>query len=379
MGKTMKVALELQPCCGNRSGIGQYTYELAKRMHDQSGMEFCGNLFNFLSRNDNREALMGIEMPIQTSTIFPYGIYRRIWNAIPISYNSLFQTKSDLNIFFNYIVPPKIEGKVITTIHDMTYLRYPETMDYRNLKRLKNGIQRSIKRSSHLLTVSEFSKQEIVDLLNVPANKVSVVPCAPSLTADAMPFAQIKQKYEITHPYILYIGTIEPRKNLIRLLNAFEKLKGRDNFFYQLILAGGKGWGNEQIYQIVDNKFHDSEIIFTGYVTDAEKNALYKNAELFVFPSLYEGFGIPPLEAMTLGCPVVSSNAASLPEVVGDAAELVDPMEVDSIAEGMWKVLSDDLYRAELVQKGYRQAKKFNWDDSAKKLMQICREVLEET
>lgn len=375
----MKVALELQPCCGNRSGIGQYTYEIAKRVHDQDNLEFCGNLFNFLSRNDNAEALSGIHMPIQISTLFPYGIYRRIWNVFPMSYDSLFQSKADVNVFFNYIVPPRIEGKVITTIHDMTYLRFPETMERRNLKRLKNGIQHSVKRSNRILTDSEFSKREIVELLSVPEHKVSVVSCAPSLTSDVAPFADLKQKYKITHPYVLYVGTIEPRKNLSRLVNAFAQLKERENLPHQLVLAGGKGWENEDIYQTVDKMFHNGEVIFTGYVTNAEKNALYQNAELFVFPSLYEGFGIPPLEAMTFGCPVVSSNAASLPEVVGDAAELVDPMNVESIADGMWKVLSDDLYRAELVQKGYKQAKKFNWDGSAKKLMQICREVLEET
>lgn len=375
----MKVALELQPCCGNRSGIGQYTYEIAKRVHDQDNLEFCGNLFNFLSRNDNAEALSGIHMPIQISTLFPYGIYRRIWNVFPVPYGSLFQSKADLNVFFNYIVPPRIEGKVITTIHDMTYLRFPETMERRNLKRLKNGIQHSVKRSNRILTDSEFSKREIVELLSVPEHKVSVVSCAPSLTSDVAPFADLKQKYKITHPYVLYVGTIEPRKNLSRLVNAFAQLKERENLPHQLVLAGGKGWENEDIYQTVDKMFHNGEVIFTGYVTNAEKNALYQNAELFVFPSLYEGFGIPPLEAMTFGCPVVSSNAASLPEVVGDAAELVDPMNVESIADGMWKVLSDDLYRAELVQKGYKQAKKFNWDGSAKKLMQICREVLEET
>lgn len=375
----MKVALELQPCCGNRSGIGQYTYEIAKRVHDQDNLEFCGNLFNFLSRNDNAEALSGIHMPIQISTLFPYGIYRRIWNVFPVPYGSLFQSKADLNVFFNYIVPPRIEGKVITTIHDMTYLRFPETMERRNLKRLKNGIQHSVKRSNRILTDSEFSKREIVELLSVPEHKVSVVSCAPSLTSDVAPFADLKQKYKITHPYVLYVGTIEPRKNLSRLVNAFAQLKERENLPHQLVLAGGKGWENEDIYQTVDKMFHNGEVIFTGYVTNAEKNALYQNAELFVFPSLYEGFGIPPLEAMTFGCPVVSSNAASLPEVVGDAAELVDPMNVESLADGMWKVLSDDLYRAELVQKGYKQAKKFNWDGSAKKLMQICREVLEET
>nr|WP_300182945.1 glycosyltransferase family 1 protein [uncultured Agathobaculum sp.] len=373
-----KVALELQPCCGRRSGIGQYTYEIAKRLRDSDGLVFRGNLFNFLSRNDNTESLAGIEMPILVNSLFPYGVYRRIWNAIPLPYDRLFRPKADLNVFFNYIVPPSIEGKTMTTIHDMTYLRFPETMDRRNLKRLQDGIEYSVARSAHIVTDSEFSKQEIMQLLNIPLEKISVVPGAPSLTDRFVDFSEMADKYHIDKPYILYVGTIEPRKNLVRLMQAFAALK-KNGFPHQLVLAGGKGWENEDIYQTADRLFHYGEIVFTGYISDAEKNTLYQNAEAFVFPSLYEGFGIPPLEAMHFGCPVVCANAASLPEVVGDAAQLVDPMEVDSIAEGMLRVLADEPYRMKLVQSGYAQAKKFNWDDSANKLTQICREVLEES
>ena len=143
-----------------------------------------------------------------------------------------------------------------------------------------------------------------------------------------------------------------------------------------MVLAGGKGWNSEEIYAKAEKTV---DVLTIGYVSNAEKNALYQNAELFAFPSLYEGFGIPPLEAMSLGCPVVCANAASLPEVVGDAAELIEPMEVDSIAEGMLHVLADEPYRTKLIQRGYVRAKKFNWDDSANKLTQICREVLEES
>lgn len=373
----MKVALELQPCIGNRSGIGMYAYEIAKHLRSDAAMSFYGNVFNFRNKTDLGEAIPEIAWPIHVCAKLPYGVYRRVWNALPLSYESFFPD-ADLTVFFNYIVPPRIDGKVITTIHDMTYLRYPETMDSRNLKRLKKGISYSVERSARILTDSEFSKQEIVDLLHVNAEKVSVIPCAPSLTGSIASFSELANQYKIVKPYILYVGTIEPRKNLIRLMKAFARLK-KDGFAHQLVLAGGKGWESEEIYQTANKMFHSDEIVFTGYISDAEKNALYKAADLFVFPSLYEGFGMPPLEAMHFGCPVVCANAASLPEVVGDAAELVDPMEVDSIAEGMLRVLTDGPYRTKLVQRGYVQAKKFNWDDSAKKLMQICREVLEES
>ncbi len=364
----MTVALELQPCCGVRSGIGTYTYELAKRMKDGGDLMFCGNLFNFLSRNDNNAALAGITMPIRESRLFPYGVYRRIWDIVPIRYDSLFPGSADLSIFFNYIVPPRVDGKVMTTIHDMTYLRYPETMDRKNLRRLKDGMARSIDRSDMVLTVSQFSKQEISELLGYPEERISVVPCAPSNLA-----VEGKNTPPVDVSYLLYVGTIEPRKNLVRLIRAFDCLKKEQGIPHKLVLAGGKGWNNEEIYAAAEGV---PDVIFTGYVSEAEKNALYRGAAAFVFPSLYEGFGIPPLEAMNLGCPVVCANAASLPEVVGEAAELADPLDEMSIAEGIWRVISDEAHAAELVRRGYEQAKRYTWAASAEKLTDVCRAVL---
>jgi len=371
----MKVALELQPCCGKRSGIGTYTYELAKRLRDGNGLEFCGNLFNFAGRNDNYESLRDISMPIRESRVFPYGVYRRIWNVVPIPYQSLFPDRADLHLFFNYIVPPHIAGRVMTAVYDMTWLRFPETMEKRNYQRLQNGMEHSIERSCHIITISRFSKREIVSLLGVPEEDVSVVPCAPSLSERAGDFSACAGKFHITKPYLLYVGTIEPRKNLIRLLKTYALLKREQGISHQLVLAGGRGWEADGIYQMAKGA---SDVVFTGYISAGEKNALYRNADAFVFPSLYEGFGIPPLEAMALGCPVVCSNAASLPEIVGEAARLVDPLDEADIAQGIWDVLSKSEYASRLVEAGYRQAQKFTWEASADKLAQICREVLED-
>jgi len=374
----MRVALELQPCCGNRSGIGMYTYELAKRMKDGDGLEFCGNLFNFLNRNDNSAALHGIGMPVRTAKIFPYGVYRRIWNYLPISYQQLFPGKADLHVFFNYIVPPRIAGHVITTVYDMTYIRYPETMDERNLRRIREGIDYSVARSDRIVTISEFSRQEICTLLDVPEEKISVVYSAPVQTGVCGDWAAVAKKQNITRPYILYVGTIEPRKNLTRLIRAFALLKQRHRIPHQLVLAGGKGWQNAEIYQAVEAAACREDILFTGYISQDEKNALYRNAEAFVFPSLYEGFGMPPLEAMQWECPVVCANTASLPEVVGDAARLVDPLEEEDLAEGLLQVITDKAYAAELVRRGSMQTEKFTWDASAKQLTDACRDVWRE-
>lgn len=370
----MRIALELQPACGKRSGIGNYVYELARHLHDGDGLEFCGNLFNFLGRNDNSALLNAMELPVRTCRAFPYGVYRRVWNALPIPYQALFEGRADLSVFFNYIVPPRVSGRIVTTVHDMTYLRFPETMDAKNRRRLKRGMWDSLERSDAVLVVSEFTKRELVELTDFPAERVHIVPDAPSLTDETADFEKTAAQFGIAGPYILYVGTIEPRKNLVRLLRAFALLKREQGIPHRLVLAGGKGWLSEDVYRTAQAM---PDVVMTGYLTDAQKNALYRRADAFVFPSIYEGFGIPPLEAMTFGCPVVCANAASLPEVVGDAAELVDPLDEADIARGIYRVLSDPERARELSRKGPEQAAKFTWDASATAFRQVCRDVLE--
>lgn len=374
----MKVALELQPVCGKRSGIGTYTYELAKRLKNEDWLEFQGNLFNFLKRNNNDDALSGITMPINENSLLPYGVYRRVWHALPIPYKYMFPQHADLSVFFNYIVPPRINGHVITTIHDMTYLRFPETMERKNLQRIEKDIQYSVERSDRIITVSEFSKREIIELLDVPEKKIAVIPNAPTFSKGKVDFAALSEKFHIASPYLLYVGTIEPRKNLVRLIRAFDCLKRKYGIPHQLVLAGGKGWVYEEIYETAASVAASRDIRFIGYVSQSEKNTLYQNASAFVFPSLYEGFGIPPLEAMQFRCPVVCADAASLPEVVGDAAQMVDPLDEESIADGIWRVISDEEYAESLIQKGEIRKELFNWDDSARRLAELCKSVLGE-
>lgn len=376
MSKPYQVALELQPCIGQRSGIGNYVYELAKRFKNDNALQFSGNVFNFVNRNDNASGLDGIKIPISICNIFSYGVYRRLWHWLPVRYNQLFPVNADLSLFFNYIVPPRISGKVLTTIHDLTWLRYPETMDKKNLQRIEKDINYSIERADRILTVSEFSKQEMVSLLKLPAEKIAVVPCASAEMPGGANFAEFAKSYNLDKPYLLYIGNLEPRKNLSRLLQAFDLLKEELGVPHQLVIAGGSGWCNDKFQQALQKMKHFDDVVQVGYVETVDKRALYENAAVFVFPSLYEGFGIPPLEAMSCGCPVVCAKAASLPEVVGDAAELMEPLSVQSIAAGIWRVIGSEQRSAELVYLGYEQARKYSWDKSAEQLKAICREIL---
>lgn len=371
----MKVALELQPLYWERSGIGTYTYEIAKRLKSDDSVEFVGNAFDFQGKAGLRP-IEDLSMPVLVNKFLPYGVYRRIWNHIPVTYSQMFP-EAELNVFFNFVVPPRIKGRVMTTVHDLTYLKYPETMKKANYDHLRKGMPYSMKRSDKVLTVSQFSKREIQKLLDVPEDKIAVVYNAPSISLNKVDFETLKKKFSIKQNYLLFVGNIEPRKNISRLLRAFELLKKRTGISHQLVIAGGKGWQNEKIFDEAAKIHCKHDVIFTGYVSAEEKNTLYENASAFVFPSLYEGFGIPPLEAMTWGCPVVCAEAASLPEVVGNAACMVDPQSFESIADGMEKVLNDDEYRIALIHNGYLRAKFFTWENSASQFTNVCKEILE--
>lgn len=375
----MKVALELQPCLKNRSGIGIYTYELSKRLQQYGNIELIGDIFNFIDRNDLTKDLEGLNFNKHTCKLFPYGIYRRIWHYAPIKYNRLFTRSADITHFFNFIVPPRVEGKIVNTVHDLTYHFFPETMDKKNFKRITNDIQYSIERADRIVTISECSKQDIIKEFGIDEKKIEIIYPGVDYERFAMPMSserikEVKEKYQLPDEYILYMGTLEPRKNIPSIIEAFYYLKKEGEESLQsvkLVLAGKKGWLFEEIFNKVKKLGLEDEVIFTDYVAEEDKAAIYRMAKVFIFPSLYEGFGIPVIEAMAASVPVITSNTSSLPEVAGNAAVLTNPSDMIGMAEGMHSILTQDTYRDEMVQKGHLQAKRFNWEDSAQKLHEL--------
>lgn len=370
----MRISLELQPCCGNRSGIGIYTFELAKRLSNTKNISFHGNIFNFLNRNDNSSVIESLPFSVESNPVMPYGVYRRVWRCLPLSYENFFQ-ESDISHFFNYIVPPKVKGKVITTVYDMSYRRYPETLDQKNLRRITQDINYSIDRSDIIITISENTKKEIIEEFGISEEKVKIVYPSFDTIDSNQSFQMITKKFNIPTKYILYVGNLEPRKNIDVLIKAFAALKKETDLDYHLVIAGQKGWLYESIFKTVEALGISRYITFTGYISTEDKSALYKNASLFLYPSLYEGFGIPILEAMSSGVPVICSNTSSMPEVVGDAALLIRPDEPVHIAEAMHSMLTSADLREEKIRLGYLQAEKFSWDTSAEKLMGLYNEI----
>jgi len=369
------IALELQPCVKQRSGIGVYTYEIAKRLKNDDELNYYGTIFNFLGKTDIANDLKEVPFKILINKLMPYGVYRRIWSFIPLSYNRIFNKNSEVYHFFNFIVPPNIKGTVITTIHDMAYKKFPGTLDPKNLKRLEKSIDYSVQRSNYIITISESSKKDILEEFDIPESKILIVSPSYSIKPSNLNIEDINCKYDINSSYILYVGNLEPRKNIPRLIEAFAELKKLPSFNHKLVIAGGKGWMYNEIFEIIDKLNISSDIVFTGFVSDSEKTALYKYADLFVFPSLYEGFGIPILESMAMGTPVVCSDSSSMPEAGGDAAFYVDPLDVESIANGIKTVISDNDLRQSMINKGYEQIKKFSWDESVRKLKELYKSL----
>lgn len=378
----MKLGLELQPCLKNKSGIGIYTYELTKRLQQYKDIEFNAHIFNFINRNDISKDLEGIDIEKMLCSLFPYGVYRRIWHYIPIKYKWLFNDNADIYHFFNFIVPPRVNGKVITTVYDMTYKLYPETMDKNNLKRLNDDMEYSVNRADKIITITESSKKDIIKFLDINPSKIEVIYCGVDYDTFNKSFLvdekyKVRNKYNLPEGYILYMGTLEPRKNIDSIIEAFALIKKQKDFDnIKLVIAGKKGWLFEDIFNLVDKLNLKDQVIFTDYVDERDKPIIYNMATLFVFPSLYEGFGIPVLEAMASSVPVITSNVSSLPEVAGDAAILVNPKDIEGIAKNMIKILSDDDFKNELVRKGHIQAQKFTWEASAEKLYNVYKEVM---
>lgn len=382
----MKVALELQPCLGEKSGIGIYTYELAKCLQENKDIELIGNIFYMGKREGVRNQIDALKFNTSICPLMPYGVYKRLWKQLPISYHRFFTKRTELMHFFNVIIPPRIEGKVINTIHDLTFCLYPETIDQKHLKFLHSNMKQSVERPDKIITISENSRHEIIKHLHVDPNKIEIVypgvdPLLYQHVLNIKEIEQVRERYKLPQNYILYMGTLEPRKNIERIVEAFSLFKqnsgpiGKD---FKLVLAGKKGWLYDTIFEKVKYFSLEQEIIFTDYVEEGHKVILYRLASLFIFPSLYEGFGIPVLEAMAGGVPVITSNCSSLPEVAGTAAVLVDPYDSESMAIAMERILSDEEMRQALIREGYQQIKKFNWGRSAQKLYQVYQEVLGE-
>lgn len=275
-----------------------------------------------------------------------------------------------LPVYFKDI-PFLKKGKNIVTIHDIVPLFSPD-MCMDGVSEYFNRLKSDSSGFDMFIAVSANTKKDIINYLNIQEDKIRVIYEAPDERYRPIrDLSGFRAKYGL-NKFVLFVGTLEPRKNIPNLIKAFAMLKRTD---YQLVIAGKKGWKYADIFKLVEDRGLNDRIRFIGYIGDEELPELYSAADLFVYPSLYEGFGLPPLEAMACGTPVIVSNRSSLPEVVGDAGILVDPEEIDDIAGAMERLLQKTSLREELSGRGLQQAGKFSWQRCARETMSLYKEI----
>ena len=365
------------------SGVSSYTANLLNAIFaldsDNEYKLFYNSWHNQDERlniwNRNNSKVIGLHVP---NKIFNY-LYQKILHRPKLD-----EVIGGVDVFwsphFNFTCLSKNTKKIIT-VHDLSFLRYPEFFNARkNFWHKALGINATLKNADKIIAVSENTKNDIVELLGIPEEKVKVIYSGNNSVKTEVD-KNIAEKYLASHKingrFILYLGTIEPRKNIIGLIDAYNKLRAKNEQFsdLKLVLAGASGWKNKKTYRAWQMSSYKNDIIFLGYVNKDEQDILYNFASIFAYPSFYEGFGFPPLEAMTYGVPVICSNVSSLPEVVADAAVMVNPYDSGEIAEALAIVLEDSALREILIDKGYKRTKFFTWEKTAEEYLQVFKEL----
>jgi glycosyltransferase involved in cell wall biosynthesis len=270
-----------------------------------------------------------------------------------------------------YTAPPLAPCPVVATIHDLSFEHLPETFNRRSRTQLRLTVRRTARKAAQILTLSEFSRRDIVDTYSIAPDRVSVTPAAaPSHfkpIEDETELRKIREAYGIEGDYILSVSSIQPRKNLIRLIEAYSCLRGLrpEGKLPQLVLVGKRGWLDHETFRAAQRHSANNDIAFTGYVAEKDLPALYSGATCFVYPSFFEGFGLPVLEAMQCRVPVIAGNRTSIPEVVGKAGLLFDPFDTNSLVQALTQMLDNSEYRAALRRQGFERASEFSWQQTA--------------
>lgn len=276
-----------------------------------------------------------------------------------------------------FTAPPFSPCPVVVSIHDLSFEHLPETFKRRSRLQMRLTVRHSARNAAQVIALSEHARTDLINTYNLRPEKVNVVPLAASdrfaPVRDDNELQRVRQIYGIDRNYVLSVGSIQPRKNLRRLIEAYSVLRREqpECKLPQLVLVGKNAWLYDETLQSLKDRDIGASIILTGYVPESDLPALYSGALCFIYPSYFEGFGLPPLEAMKCGAPVIVGNRTSLPEVVGDAALMIDPFDVNAIAAAIQKVITDSDFRSELRVKGLQRAKQFDWKETARRTLAV--------
>lgn len=308
-------------------------------------------------------------------------IIRIFWEQF-IQPFALRKERIDLYHGLAFAGPLAISIPWLVTVYDLSFVRYPQLFNAANRIYLTWAVRQSARRANRLIAISTSTKRDLVEMFSAREEQVVVVYCgadprfAPS--QDKIKLAQFRQHHNLPDKIILHVGTIEPRKNIPRLLRAFARAKRAAHLPHRLVLVGARGWKYAEVAAVIEQEQMTDDVIFTGYVPQDELPLWYQAADLFCYPSLYEGFGLPPLAALASGVPVVTSNTSSLPEVVGDAALQVAPTDERALADAIVRAATDLALRAQLIERGFAQAQKFSWERAGRETVSLYRAILAE-
>lgn len=370
----MKIGIDARPLRHPYTGIGKYLEqilrELAEADKENEYFLYCHQDFDLrFTVNHKWHKRIG------------WGGVGTIWLHTQLPF---MMTKDKLDVFWGpqYAIPfwPQKIPRVVT-VHDLVFHHYPETLPTLISLHNKLILKYYLATANQVIAVSHSTKKDLFKVYKLNDSKVQVVHLAAkcdSLNAQTNNSSKdVLDKFGVAPGYLLYVGTVEPRKNIIRLLEAYAMLSTVQFIKVPLVIAGGMGWKYKGIIAKVGELGLKDQVIFTGFLTEAEQDQIYLNAAIFIYPSLYEGFGLPPLEAMLRGIPVITSNTSSIPEVVGNAAMMVDPYNVEELAKTIELLYEDEDLRYNYSVKGIERSKEFSWEKAATTTLRILIETAE--
>ena len=363
----MNIAIDYTSASRQRAGIGRYTRSLIHALAQQD----AENQYALLVPRDAQYLDDARAFPknfrvtrAPLNERYMVAMWQRAQIPLPVE---IFTGRADIFYSPDFVLPPTRAKKKILTVHDLSFKRVPETAVPKLKWYLEGAVPRAVARADLIFADSDATRDDLIELFHAPAERVQTLYSGYDAQfrpiRDARELERIRTTYELHKPFILHVNTIEPRKNLARLIQAFSQLPQRRNL--ELVIAGGRGWMYDEIYEAPEKFGVSASVRFIGFTPDADLPALYSLAELVAYPSLYEGFGLPVLEAMACGAAVVTSNNSSLPEVAGDAALLIDAHDVEALAWALGRFLQDSQWRGIMQTKSLAQAKKFSWTKSA--------------
>ena len=372
----MLVGLDGIPLATPRSGVGHYTFELARHLAliaptDRFEWVSPSPFDDSISRENFPPNLRAIQERVRR--------LRRRWFAVGLP---LYIRQSRIDLFHgtNYEIPFWGACPTVVTIHDLSLFLHPETHEERLVRRGRRRLPIMARRASVIITPSESVRREVSEHLHVKPSKIVAIPEAARELFRPVPHEETietRRRLKIEDEFILFVGTIEPRKNLLALLEAFGEINRSTSLRPQLVIAGPEGWLTDKLFSQIERSGLKDRLRFTGYLTDEELRALYSSCSVFVYPSLYEGFGLPPLEAMQCGAPVITSRISSIIETVGtEAACLVSPTDVQALTAKIVEVMNDESLRRKLSLAGQERASLFSWEKAARSTLQVYQELI---